>query len=112
MRPPHQNQSEVIATRSRVEEIFFKGQSAFENEYDKLAEIIHVLRDKILARPAWTFEGTFKDYDVDDTVLRLLKLLIGGRKPNATKNDVIRKSAEILYQIVEQMILTDRQVKF
>ena len=71
-----------------------------------------MLRDKILARPAWTFEGTFKDYDVDDTVLRLLKLLIGGRKPNATKNDVIRKSAEILYQIVEQMILTDRQVKF
>lgn len=93
-----------------MEDILFKGRTEYNNTDEMLKEAIQLIRDKMLARPAWNFEGNFKNYNVDESLLNLIKLLIGGRNPQTSKLEMITKSAVLLFQIIEQMILTDRQV--
>lgn len=111
LRPPVLTQPEVIVLKNHVQNVFFKANNESDTKNDKLKDAIQTIRDAILIKPVWSFEGSFKNFEVDDNLLQLFKMLIGGCNPHIAKSNIISKVASVLFQVVEQVILTDRQVR-
>lgn len=64
----------------------------------------------LLAEPDWQFEGVFENFIINERVLALFKMLIGGKNQHSSKTDFINSAAMLLVQYTEELILSERQV--
>lgn len=111
LRPLLANQSEVVGSQKSIETAFFTyNDSKSTNENDQLVEAFKQTRDMLLAEPEWQFNGVFDNFKIDDRILSLFKILIGGKNPHSSKTDFINSAAMLLAQYTEDLILSERQV--
>lgn len=73
MRPPVRNRSDVIVSKDHVQNIYFNQNESFSDKDDELQEAILEIRNIILEKRMWCFEGSFKTFEVDENSLQLFK---------------------------------------
>jgi hypothetical protein len=116
VRPPARNQAERVCSshsqRAAVEKMFTNSWDHYTNVY----EAATMVRKDILQADKWKFAGSFKGFEIPQSLKTLLHWIICGPRSNFDEYDKkkkeLEKSVKMISEIIMGVVKSDKQINY